>query len=294
MSFKAPLKDMLFNLKHISDIEDLSTMPGFEESGLETSQMVLEECARFNESVVAPLNASADKAPAVFSDHAVKTSVGFKEAYAQFTQGGWQSLQHPVEFGGQNLPKSVGAMCAEILNAANLSFALCPLLTDGAIEALLTAGSQAQKETYLHRLVSGEWSGTMNLTEPQAGSDLSLIRTRAEPWTDGAYKIFGTKIYITFGEHDLSSNIVHMVLARVTGAPPGVKGISLFLVPKFMPLDNGLLGERNDVYCVSLEHKLGIKASPTAVMQFGDRGGAHPTMHIQKTGGFFRALFYFI
>ena len=274
MSFKAPLKDMLFNLKHISDIEDLSTMPGFEESGLETSQMVLEECARFNESVVAPLNASADKAPAVFSDHAVKTSVGFKEAYAQFTQGGWQSLQHPVEFGGQNLPKSVGAMCAEILNAANLSFALCPLLTDGAIEALLTAGSQAQKETYLHRLVSGEWSGTMNLTEPQAGSDLSLIRTRAEPWTDGAYKIFGTKIYITFGEHDLSSNIVHMVLARVTGAPPGVKGISLFLVPKFMSLDNGLLGERNDVYCVSLEHKLGIKASPTAVMQFGDRGGA--------------------
>jgi len=274
MSFKAPLKDMLFNLQHICGVQELSTLPGFEESGLETSQMILEECARFNESVVAPLNASGDKAPPVFADRVVKTSMGFKEAYAQYTQGGWQSLQHPLEFGGQNLPKSVGALCAEILNSANLSFALCPLLTDGAIEALLTAGSQAQKNIYLHRLVSGEWSGTMNLTEPQAGSDLSLIRTRAEPLGSGAYKLFGTKVYITFGEHDMTSNIVHMVLARVTGSPQGVKGISLFLVPKFMPLDNGQLGERNDVYCMSLEHKLGIKASPTAVMQFGDHGGA--------------------
>ena len=274
MSFKAPLKDMLFNLKHISNIDALTKLPGFEEHGLETAQMVLEECARFNETVLAPLNASADKAPAVFANQAVQTSEGFKQAYAQYTEGGWQSLQHPSAYGGQNLPKSVGALCSEILNSANLSFALCPLLTDGAIEALLTAGSTEQKETYLHRLVSGEWSGTMNLTEPQAGSDLSLIRTRAEHAPDGSYKVFGTKVFITFGEHDLASNIVHMVLARVSGAPEGVKGISLFLVPKFMPLENGQLGERNDVYCVSLEHKLGIKASPTAVMQFGDHGGA--------------------
>ncbi len=274
MSFKAPLKDMLFNLQHISQIEELSQMEGFEDYGLETAQMVLEECARFNETVIAPLNASADKAPAVFEAQAVKTSDGFKEAYLQYTQGGWQGLQHPLEFGGQNLPKSVGALCAEMLNSANMSFALCPLLTDGAIEALLTAGSTEQKQTYLHRLVSGEWSGTMNLTEPQAGSDLSLIRTRAEPSEDGQYKIFGTKVFITFGEHDMAQNIVHMVLARVSGAPEGVKGISLFVVPKFMPLANGELGERNDVYCVSLEHKLGIKASPTAVMQFGDHGGA--------------------
>ena len=274
MSFKAPLKDMLFNLQHISQIEELSQMEGFEDYGLETAQMVLEECARFNETVIAPLNASADKAPAVFEAQAVKTSEGFKEAYLQYTQGGWQGLQHPLEFGGQNLPKSVGALCAEMLNSANMSFALCPLLTDGAIEALLTAGSPEQKQTYLHRLVSGEWSGTMNLTEPQAGSDLSLIRTRAEPSEDGQYKIFGTKVFITFGEHDMAQNIVHMVLARVSGAPEGVKGISLFVVPKFMPLANGELGERNDVYCVSLEHKLGIKASPTAVMQFGDHGGA--------------------
>lgn len=274
MSFKAPLKDMLFNLQHISQIEELSQMEGFEDYGLETAQMVLEECARFNETVIAPLNASADKAPAVFEAQAVKTSDGFKEAYLQYTQGGWQGLQHPLEFGGQNLPKSVGALCAEMLNSANMSFALCPLLTDGAIEALLTAGSPEQKQTYLHRLVSGEWSGTMNLTEPQAGSDLSLIRTRAEPSEDGQYKIFGTKVFITFGEHDMAQNIVHMVLARVSGAPEGVKGISLFVVPKFMPLANGELGERNDVYCVSLEHKLGIKASPTAVMQFGDHGGA--------------------
>jgi 3-(methylthio)propanoyl-CoA dehydrogenase len=274
MSYKAPLKDMLFNLQHVSKIDELTTLEVFKEYGLETAQMVLEECAKFNESVLVPLNASADKAPAVLANQEVKTSAGFKDAYAQYIQGGWQGLQHPLDFGGQNLPKSIGALCSEILNSANMSFALCPLLTDGAIEALLTAGSEEQKQTYLHRLVSGEWSGTMNLTEPQAGSDLSLIRTRAEPSEQGEYKIFGTKIYITYGEHDMSKNIVHMVLARVNGAPEGVKGISLFLVPKFMPLENGELGERNDVYCVSLEHKLGIKASPTAVMQFGDHGGA--------------------
>ena len=204
------------------------------------------------------------------SDGTVTTTPGFKDAYRQYAEGGWQGLQHPSEFGGQGLPKTIGAACIEINNSANLSFALCPLLTDGAIEALLTAGSDELKRIYLPRMVSGEWTGTMNLTEPQAGSDLALVRTRAEPQGDGSYKVFGTKIFITYGEHDMADNIVHLVLARVAGAPEGVKGISLFVVPKFMVNDDGSLGARNDVHCVSIEHKLGIKASPTAVLQFGD------------------------
>ena len=185
-----------------------------------------------------------------------------------------KGLQHPADFGGQNLPKTIGAACIEMMNSANLSFSLCPLLTDGAIEALLTAGSPEQQALYLPKMISGEWTGTMNLTEPQAGSDLALVRTRAEPQADGTYKIFGTKIYITYGEHDMAANIVHLVLARVVGAPEGVKGISLFIVPKFLSDADGTLGERNDAWCVSIEHKLGIKASPTAVLQFGDHGGA--------------------
>src|SRR5262249_53373032 len=185
-----------------------------------------------------------------------------------------QGVQHPSEFGGQGLPKTIGAACIEILNSANLSFALCPLLTDGAIEALLTAGTPEQQARFLPKMISGEWTGTMNLTEPQAGSDLALVRTRAEPQPDGTYKLFGTKIFITYGEHDMAANIVHLVLARVSGAPEGVKGISLFIVPKFLVNADGSLGARNDAHCVSIEHKLGIKASPTAVLQFGDHGGA--------------------
>ena len=274
MSYQAPIKDFLFNIEHLARIEEVAKLPGFEDAGLETAQAVLEECARFNEQVVAPLNFEADKAPSSHSGTSVTTSKGFKEAYKQFAEGGWQGLQHPTDFGGQDLPKTIGAACVEMLNSANLSFALCPLLTDGAIEALLTAGSDRLKSTYLEKLVSGQWTGTMNLTEPQAGSDLAAVRTRAEPQGDGTYKIFGTKIFITYGEHDMAENIVHLVLARVQGAPEGVKGISLFVVPKFMVKDDGSLGERNDVYCVSIEHKLGIKASPTAVLQFGDHGGA--------------------
>ena len=209
-----------------------------------------------------------------FKDGVVTTPNGFKEAYQQFTEGGWQGLQHPVEFGGQRLPKTIGAACAEMLNSASLSFALCPLLTDGAIEALLTAGSAEQQRFFLPKMIDGTWTGTMNLTEPQAGSDLSLVRTRAEPQPDGTYKLFGTKIFITWGEHDMAENIVHLVLARVSGAPEGVKGISLFVVPKFMVNKDGSLGARNDVHCVSIEHKMGIKASPTAVLQYGDHGGA--------------------
>ena len=274
MSYKAPVKDMLFNIEHLARIDQIAQMPGFEDAGLETAQAVLEECARFNEEVVAPLNFDADKAPSTHSGTSVTTSKGFKDAYKQYTEGGWQGLQHPSDFGGQGLPKTIGAACVEMLNSANLSFALCPLLTDGATEALLTAGSDELKSTYLEKLVSGDWTGTMNLTEPQAGSDLAQVRTRAEPQPDGTYKVFGTKIFITYGEHDMADNIVHLVLARVQGAPEGVKGISLFVVPKFMVNKDGSLGDRNDVYCVSIEHKMGIKASPTAVLQYGDHGGA--------------------
>src|SRR6476661_6686852 len=261
-------------IQHLAGMKDIAKMPAFEDAGFDTAQAVLEECAKFNEQVVAPLNVPGDRNPSSWKDGVVTTTPGFKDAYRRYTEGGWQGLQHPADFGGQGLPKTVGAACGEMLNSANLSFALCPLLTDGAIEALLTAGSDELKASYLSRLVSGEWTGTMNLTEPQAGSDLALVRTRAEPQPDGTYKVFGTKIFITYGEHDMAGNIVHMVLARVTGAPEGVKGISLFVVPKFMVNKDGSPGERNDVHCVSIEHKLGIKASPTAVLQFGDHGGA--------------------
>ncbi|TSE20426.1 3-methylmercaptopropionyl-CoA dehydrogenase [Tepidimonas alkaliphilus] len=274
MSFKAPVKDMLFALQHLARLEEINRIPGFEDVNLETAQAVLQECARLNEEVIAPLNWEGDKNPSWWQDGQVFTTPGFKEAFRQYAEGGWQGLQHPAEFGGQGLPKVIGAMCTEILNAANLSFALCPLLTDGAIEALLTAGSDAQKATYIPPMIEGRWTGTMNLTEPQAGSDLSLVRARAEPQPDGTYRIFGTKIFITYGEHDMADNIVHLVLARVPGAPQGVKGISLFIVPKFLVNPDGTLGARNDVHCVSIEHKLGIKASPTCVLQYGDHGGA--------------------
>ena len=274
MTYSAPLKDMLFAMEHLAQIDQVAQLPGFEEAGLETAQAVLEECAKLCEGVVAPLNLPGDVAPSSLQDGVVTTAAGFKQAFRQYAEGGWQGLQHPQDFGGQGLPKTIGAACVEMLNSANLSFALCPLLTDGAIEALLTAGSDELKATYLEKLVTGEWTGTMNLTEPQAGSDLALVRTKAEPQPDGSYKVFGTKIFITYGEHDMAENIVHLVLARVAGAPEGVKGISLFVVPKFLVNKDGSLGARNDVHCVSIEHKMGIKASPTAVLQYGDNGGA--------------------
>jgi len=274
MSYKAPLKDMLFGIRHLAAIDELARIPAFADAGFETAQAVLEECAKFNEGVLSPLNWAGDQNPSSWKQGVVTTTPGFKEAFKQYVDGGWQGLQHPLDFGGQGLPKTIGAACGEMLNSANMSFALCPLLTDGAIEALLTAGSDELKATYLEKLVSGQWTGTMNLTEPQAGSDLAAVRSRAEPQPDGTYKVFGTKIYITYGEHDMAENIVHLVLARVTGAPEGVKGISLFVVPKFMVQADGSPGARNDVHCVSIEHKLGIKASPTAVLQYGDHGGA--------------------
>ncbi len=274
MSYVAPLKDMLFNIKYLAGIDQIAQLPGFEDAGFDTAQAVLEEAAKFNESVVSPLNWEGDKNPSSWHDGKVTATPGFKEAFEQFVQGGWQGLQHPVDYGGQGLPKTIGASCGEMQNSASISFALCPLLTDGAIEALLTAGSDELKAIYLENLVSGKWTGTMNLTEPQAGSDLAAVRTRAEPQADGSYKVIGTKIFITWGEHDMAENIIHLVLARVSGAPEGVKGISLFVVPKFKVKQDGSLGAHNDVHCVSIEHKMGIKASPTAVLQFGDHGGS--------------------
>ncbi|MBC8740058.1 acyl-CoA dehydrogenase [Paraburkholderia sp. UCT31] len=274
MSYSAPVKDMLFAINELAGLEHVSTLPGFEDATVETAQAVLEEAARFNADVLAPLNVEGDRNPSSWTDGAVTASPGFKEAFKQFAEGGWQGVVHPIEYGGQGLPKLLATPCIEMLNAANLSLALCPLLTDGAIEALLTAGSEEQKQRYVPKLISGEWTGTMNLTEPQAGSDLALVRTRAAPYNDGTYRIFGTKIFITWGEHDMAGNIVHLVLARIPDAPEGVRGISLFIVPKFMINDDGTPGARNDVQCVSIEHKLGIKASPTAVLQFGDHGGA--------------------
>ncbi|NIE65224.1 acyl-CoA dehydrogenase [Burkholderia sp. Ax-1719] len=274
MSFTAPVKDMLFVLKELAGIDAVAALPGYEDAGFETAQAVLEEAAKLSGEVLAPLNVEGDRAPSSWRDGEVTATPGFKAAFQQFAEGGWQGLQHPTEYGGQGLPKLIGTPCNEMLNAANLSFALCPLLTDGAIEALLTAGTEEQKQRYVPKLISGEWTGTMNLTEPQAGSDLALVRSRAEPQGDGSYKVFGTKIFITWGEHDMADNIVHLVLARVPNAPEGVKGISLFIVPKFLINEDGSLGARNDVHCVSIEHKLGIKASPTAVLQYGDNGGA--------------------
>jgi hypothetical protein len=274
MSYLAPVKDMLFVMNHVAGLEAVATLPGFEDAGPDTAAAVLDECAKLNQDVIAPLNWEGDKAPSWFKDGVVTTTAGFKDAFRQYGAGGWQGIHHPVEFGGQGLPKLIHAACIEMVNSANMSFALCPLLTDGAIEALLTAGSDELKARYLQPMIEGRWTGTMNLTEPQAGSDLAAVRSRAEPQPDGTYKVFGTKIFITYGEHDMAENIVHLVLARVVGAPEGVKGISLFVVPKFLVNADGSLGARNDVHCVSIEHKMGIKASPTAVLQYGDHGGA--------------------
>jgi len=285
VTYHAPLKDMLFVVNELANLSEINQLPGCEDATPDTVEAVLEENAKFCGEVVAPLNHSGDKEPSYWHDGQVTTSKGFKEAFRGFADAGWQGVQHPAEFGGQGLPKLVATPCIEMLNSANIAFALVGLLTDGAIEALLTAGTAEQKTRFIEPLISGKWTGTMNLTEPQAGSDLAAVRTRAVPQGDGTYKVFGTKIFITYGEHDMAENIIHLVLARTPDAPPGVKGISLFIVPKFMVNDDGSLGERNDVHCVSIEHKLGIKASPTAVLQFGDHGGAIGTLVGEENRG---------
>jgi alkylation response protein AidB-like acyl-CoA dehydrogenase len=273
MSYIAPQKDMLFALEHIAQMPQIMQDTAMD-LDMDTVAGILDEAAKINQDVIAPTNRVGDEQPSFLKDGKVTTSPGFKAAFEQYVQGGWQGLSHPEAVGGQDLPKLIATACNEMINGANTSFGLCPLLTDGAIEAVLTAGSDAQKQTYIPRLISGEWTGTMNLTEPQSGSDLALIRSRAEPQADGRYKVFGTKIFITFGDHDYTDNIMHLVLARTPNAPEGIKGISLFIVPKFLINEDGSLGAANDVQTLSLEHKLGIKASPTAVLQFGDNGGA--------------------
>jgi alkylation response protein AidB-like acyl-CoA dehydrogenase len=285
VSYNAPLKDMLFVVNELANLAGINQLPGCEDATPDTVEAVLEENAKFCGEVVAPLNHPGDKEPSYWHDGQVATTKGFKEAFRSFVDGGWQGVQHPAEFGGQGLPKLVATPCIEMLNSASVAFALVGLLTDGAIEALLTAGSDEQKTRFIEPLITGKWTGTMNLTEPQAGSDLAAVRTRAVPQGDGTYRIFGTKIFITYGEHDMAENIIHLVLARTPDAPPGVKGISLFIVPKFHVNADGSLGERNDVHCVSIEHKLGIKASPTAVLQFGDHGGAIGTLVGEENRG---------
>ncbi len=275
MSYTAPLREMRFVLDELAGLAQVQQLPGCEDASDETVDAVMQECARLMQEVVAPLNRGGDLQPATWADGRVTTSPGFRAAFRAFVEGGWQGVPHSPGHGGQGLPKLVATPCLEMLQAANLAFALCPLLTDGAIEALMTAGTAAQQDRYVPPMIEGRWTGTMNLTESQAGSDLAQVRTRAERQADGTYRLFGQKIFITYGEHDLAENIIHMVLARVAGAPEGVKGLSLFVVPKFLAGADGAPGVRNDVWCTSIEHKLGIKASPTALLVFGDgRGGA--------------------
>jgi len=272
--YLAPLRDMQFVLRELAPLDALATLPGGDELSLELASAILEEAGKFARGELSPLNVSGDREGARWHDGAVFTARGWREAYARFVEGGWNALSCDPAHGGQGLPRLVSALVEEMWNGANVSFGLCPMLTRGAIEALELRGSAAQKRMYLPKMVSGEWTGTMNLTEPQAGSDLAAVRCKALPQPDGSFRLHGQKIFITYGEHDLTDNIIHLVLARTPNAPEGVKGISLFVVPKFLVNDDGSLGERNDVHCVSIEHKLGIHASPTAVLAFGDESGA--------------------
>ena len=272
--YRAPIRDMQFVLKELAGLDQVAQLPNCEEASEDLVDAVIEEAGKFAAGVLSPLNRVGDTQGARWKDGEVTTAEGWKSAYTQFAESGWTSLACDPEYGGQGLPKIVSVAVMEMWKSANMAFSLCPMLTNGAIEALTLCGTDEQKSTYLTRMVTGEWTGTMNLTEPQAGSDLAAVRTKAEPQADGSYKVFGQKIFITYGEHDLTDNIVHLVLGRLPDAPEGVKGISLFVVPKFMVNADGSLGERNDVKCVSIEHKLGIHASPTCVLAFGDNGGA--------------------
>jgi len=266
-TYQAPLKDMKFVLHELAGLEEVAKLPGYAEASPDTVEAILEEAAKFATGVLDPINYSGDQEGSKWADGSVRTPKGFRDAYKQFCEGGWNALPFEAEWGGQGLPRLVSTPVQEMWKSANLSFSLCPLLTQGAIEALLLRGSEELQRRYLPRMVEGHWTGTMNLTEPQAGSDLSLVRTRAEPQGDH-YLISGQKIFITYGEHDMSENIVHLVLARTPEAPEGVKGISLFVVPKFIPNEDGTTGKRNSAKCASIEHKLGIHASPTAVMVY--------------------------
>jgi 3-(methylthio)propanoyl-CoA dehydrogenase len=267
MTYTAPTEDQKFVLRHVTGIAELGGDNAYPDASLETVDAIVEGAGAFAAGEWAPLNRVGDEVKARWSPEGVTMPPGFREAYRAYVEGGWGTLSGPGEFGGQGLPFALATVVLEDLGAANMAFSLCPMLSAGAVEALKHHGTRAQQETWLPKLVTGEWTGTMNLTEPQAGSDVGALKSRAEPVGGGLYRISGQKIYITYGEHDLADNILHLVLARLPDAPPGTKGISLFLVPKVRE-DGG----RNDVRCVSIEHKLGIHASPTCVMAFGDEG----------------------
>ena len=271
--YEAPLQDMRFVFETIVDLEGLSKLPGYEEATTEMVTAVLEEASKLASQVLAPLNSTGDHHHAKWKDTKVTMPPGFKEAYAQYRDGGWNSLPFDPDWGGQGLPWAVAFAAQEMLHSANMSFGLCPMLNQGAVELLEAHGTHEQKSTYLSKLISGEWTGTMNLTEPQAGSDLGPVRTKAILQEDGTYRLSGQKIYITYGEHDLAANIIHLVLARTPDAPEGTKGLGLFIVPKLLVNTDGTLGAENDVTCVSIESKLGIHASPTCTMSFGDHTG---------------------
>ena len=268
--YKAPVQDIAFTLNHVAGLAEAVESGRLGDLGSDLVDAILEEAGRFAGNEMAPLGEIGDRQGARLTDGEVKTPDGWAELYRHWREGGWNGLTAPEAFGGQNLPHMLNVAALEMWNSASMAFALAPTLTMGAIEALVAHGSDALKDKYLAKMVSGEWTGTMNLTEPHAGSDLGVLKTRAERNGDGTYRIFGQKIFITWGEHDAADNIIHLVLARLPDAPAGTRGISLFLVPKFLVNDDGSLGERNDVYCHSIEHKLGIHGSPTCTMIYGD------------------------
>jgi alkylation response protein AidB-like acyl-CoA dehydrogenase len=274
MTYRAPITDMLLSLNHGAGLKAAVEAGHYGDFDVDIVAAVLEEAGKFAADVLAPLNKVGDEHGIKLDDGKVTTAPGWPDAYKRWTEGGWNAVSGPEDFGGQGLPIAINAACTEIWSAANVAFGLCPLLTASAIEALDAHGSDELKTIYLEKLVSGEWTGTMQLTEPQAGSDVGALRTRAEKQADGTYRIKGTKIFITYGEHDMTDNIVHFVLARLPDAPAGTKGISLFLVPKFMVNADGSLGARNDIFASGVEHKLGMHASPTCTMTMGDHGGA--------------------
>lgn len=273
MSYQPPVQDLMFCIEHLSHWEKVSAIEAYSDFDLPEIAAVLEGYARFCSEQIAPLSHVGDALGAKFDNGSVTMPEGDARAYAQFVEMGWQALTHPSDYGGMGLPRVVGAAGTEILNAADMSFGLCPLLTDGAIEAILLAGSDEQKATFLEPLIAGRWSGTMNLTEPQAGSDLGRVATKAVRRGDGSYGVSGTKIFITYGCHDLTENIIHLVLARTPDAPAGPKGLSLFIVPQRLVDTNGSLGAENSVNCISIEHKLGVRASPTAMLEYKDATG---------------------
>ena len=271
-AYAAPLKDMKFVLNELAGLAEVAKLPGYADATPDTVEAILEEAGKFASGVLDPINHSGDQEGSRWTESGVKTPKGFREAYRQYIDGGWAALPFEPEWGGQGLPKLVATAVEETLTSSNMSFSLCPLLTQGAIHALELCGTETLKKTFMGKMIAGQWTGTMNLTEPQAGSDLALVRSHAAPKGDH-YLVSGQKIFITYGDHDLTNNIVHLVLARTPDAPEGVKGISLFVVPKFMVKPDGSLGERNRVQCASIEHKLGIHASPTAVMVFDNAVG---------------------